>query len=351
MTTSTIRNKTVRDSNMELLRIITMLLVMVVHADFRALSIPTFEEAQADGFSVFLRLFTESASIVCVNVFVLLSGWYGIKFKLPRLLEFLFQILFFSVLCFVLFFLLNPDRHITLKDFSRLFLAGQWDYWFVKAYLGLYIFAPVLNAFVEKVTQRQLKSLLVLFFLFQSIYAWLFPTGAPYFQTGYSALSFMGLYMLARYIRLYPFALSRLSGVWDMVIYWGIVLLMSIASFLLLERAYPGLTWIFSYTSPLVIVSAVFFMLFFTKIKFKNKFVNWVASSCFAVYLLHSNSFLAQPYYDHIILDWFNRLTLFPFLFRVIPFILAVFVMAILIDKVRMAIWALAMNIFSSKRV
>ena len=81
-----------RDSNMELLRVVAMLLVCIVHANFRALPVPTHEEVFPNVSSSILRYFTESVSIICVNLFVLLSGWYGIKFKLDRLKEFFFKL-------------------------------------------------------------------------------------------------------------------------------------------------------------------------------------------------------------------------------------------------------------------
>ena len=79
-----VKNEHVRDSNMELLRIIAMLLVMVVHADFRALCIPVFEEVQTNPFSSSFRFLTESFSIITDFVYVLLSGFYVINYKLVR---------------------------------------------------------------------------------------------------------------------------------------------------------------------------------------------------------------------------------------------------------------------------
>ena len=84
-------SKKIRQSNVELLRIITMILVMIVHANFRALPSPTIEEVANVPTSSFLRFFTESVSIICVNVFVLISGWFGIKFNWKKLTEFLFR--------------------------------------------------------------------------------------------------------------------------------------------------------------------------------------------------------------------------------------------------------------------
>ena len=54
------KTKVVRDSNMELLRIVAMLLVMIVHANFSALPIPSYEEANNEVISSILRFFTES---------------------------------------------------------------------------------------------------------------------------------------------------------------------------------------------------------------------------------------------------------------------------------------------------
>ena len=103
-----------RDSNMELLRILAMIGIMVVHADFFALGAPTSDDCIASPIQSMSRLMVESLTIVCVNLFVLLSGWYGIHPKRKRLAEFLFQILFFNVLIFTSFFLIRPSSTLTL---------------------------------------------------------------------------------------------------------------------------------------------------------------------------------------------------------------------------------------------
>ena len=84
---------------MELLRLVAMLLIMVVHANFRALPKPDADMIAADPSSAFLQFMTEGFSIFGVNVFVMLSGWYGIRPRLSRFCELLFQLLFFGVLC------------------------------------------------------------------------------------------------------------------------------------------------------------------------------------------------------------------------------------------------------------
>ena len=327
-----------RDSNMEFLRIIAMLLVCIVHANFRALPVPTYEEVFTNVSSSILRYFTESMSIICVNLFVLLSGWYGIKFKFARLKEVLFQVLFFSVLCAGVYYAIHPKEFSVKDALGNIFLTGQWNYWFVKSYLGLYLFAPILNIFVDYCDKKQIQSFLICFYVFQTIYSFIFWNGAPYLQNGYSALSFMGLYLLARYIRLYPLMVWKLSKWYDIAIYVCIAISITAMSFLLQRNNLP-IGNLFYYSSPLVIIAAIHFMLFFTKIHFQSRVINWIASSSFAVYLLHSNSYFASTYYDAIILGWFKEQPRGLFIIYTSIFILVVFCLSIGIDKLRIILF------------
>ena len=64
----------IRQSNMELLRIIAMFLVLLVHADYFTLGAPTASDCIEDTFGTSLKVIFEAVSIACVNIFVCLSG-------------------------------------------------------------------------------------------------------------------------------------------------------------------------------------------------------------------------------------------------------------------------------------
>ena len=55
--------KKVRDSNMELLRVITMLLIMIIHANFKALPKPDAAAIAVAPTSAFLQFVAEGFSI------------------------------------------------------------------------------------------------------------------------------------------------------------------------------------------------------------------------------------------------------------------------------------------------
>ena len=85
---------------MELLRIVATFFVMFVHADFLSLGIPKGGENLVH--SIF-QIEIESLSIVSVNLFVLISGWFGIHCSLKRILSLVFQCLFLYYAVLVLF--------------------------------------------------------------------------------------------------------------------------------------------------------------------------------------------------------------------------------------------------------
>lgn len=176
-----------------------MFLVLLVHADYFSLGAPTALEIKSDPIDAFLRIFFESISIVCVNVFVLISGWFGIKPSIKGLCNFLFQCLFFLTGLYIITLVLGLSE-FNLKGIAGCFFATRLN-WFIKAYLLLYILSPVLNAFVANSTRREFKGVLIGFFVFTCTYCW---CGAAQFMLdGYSTLFFIGLYLLARYINIY----------------------------------------------------------------------------------------------------------------------------------------------------
>ena len=327
-----------RESNIELLRIISMILVLVSHASYTSLEPPTQEEISTMLDSSLLRALSESFSKVCVNAFILISGWYGIKVRPVRFAELVFQVLFVSVFVYMTMRLFGLIQPMNINEWIEVILIKHRGYWFVKAYIILYMFAPVLNTFIENCSRKQLKTFLTAFFLVQVIYGFYHYGG--WYAGGYSPLSFMGLYLLARYMRLYPNKYSQFNKYTDLSLYLVISVLTVGCSLALTYFFDKGGTVLFLYSSPLVILSSVFFFLFFTKLSFYSKIVNWVAASCFAVYLVHNSPYIFYPYYIDVIKHWFYTETTSRFLLNSTEFILVFFVFSVLFDKVRIWVWS-----------
>lgn len=325
--------KSQRLSNLELLRILSMMGVLIVHADFGALGTPTLREQQP--LYLITRVVIEAFAVVAVNVFVLLSGWFGIKLKAKGLCNLLFQCAFFLFGIYGLCVTMGIEK-LGVDGIKKCLMMSE-NVWFIKCYLGMYIFAPALNMFVKKGEKRTIETVLIAFFVFQTVYGFL-SNGAEYILRGYSAFSFMGLYLLARYIRIYAPSWSQWSAARSALAYTLISLVTAacMLTFIQLDK-FTYFVSFMDYASPLVIAGAVYLLLAFSKLRFQNKAVNWVASSCFAVYLLHFILFpkYMTPWIQGIASD--NSGMLMPI--KITGLLLAFFTTAIIVDKIRLFIW------------
>lgn len=330
-----------RDSNMELLRIVAICLVLICHANFLAFGKPSCTEVMTAPIVSFVRLLISSFSQICVNLFVLLAGWYGIHFRASRLLELMFQVVYFTILIWGILACLMPKEYIQWNKASTILMLNSNDYWFIKAYIGLYILSPVINRFIESTTKRQLRNILLIFYVFQTIYGFLFINAASWIVGGYSVWSFIGLYMLARYLKLYPCHIKDWKSSICFLMYCIIAISLALIAFVL---AYNGINVsgriVCSFTNPLSIMEAVFLLLAFSKMHFCNKVINWIGISCVAVYLLHANELILRPYFGPFIVSLSEYPTLI-YMCSVTLFLILLFIVSIMLDKVRIYFWNL----------
>lgn len=325
----------IRQSNMELLRLLAMLMIMVGHALF--FPYPNSSQIAEAPVLPFLR-FSVSGFYVCsVDVFVLISGWFGIRYKTERLLSIIFQTLFFSILIYLVLLLWKPSQYQNLDALSTVILFHSDDYWFIKAYIGLYLFAPLLNKYIESATEKQLRTFLIIFYYFQTIYGWLNLYGAHWFEGGFSMVSFMGLYILARYVRLH-LNINR-GKFFFLSIYMAIGIGLGLLAFILAALDIKIYGRLLTYTNPLVIIESVCLVVFFSKLHIQSRFINAMAASCLAIYLLHANELILWPYYFGQIKYWSQtQPTTVAFAFSVL-WILLFALSSILMDFIRKRLW------------
>ena len=329
-----------RLSNIELLRLLAMLYVLIVHADFSTFGAPTMEELAVRPVGVWIQYWFECFAICCVDVFVLISGWFGIRFSLNKLWAFLFQVVFYSLGLFLLAVAITLQKALTLEGLKSIFLFNGSDYWFIKAYLILMVLAPMLNAFCDYASRREFKTILIVYFAILMVYGWLEPASVHFTMNGCTALSFVGLYLLGRYLKMHRTKLTNYNRRIYAVVYVVACLVMFFMCLLFLSQGVRVTldSRLLNYGSPLVILSAVALLLFFSKWTFANKVVNQAAKSCLAVYLLHCNYFVFPIYKDLTLkahqLGWGV----------VVLFVLAVFVLAIMVDRLRIVMWDVISN-------
>ena len=202
-----------RDANIELLRIVAMLMIITLHFNTQSKALLVLGEP-ASNVQIFATVL-EAIAITGVNVYVLISGYYlsSSKVRLSKVLLLILQVYFYTLLIsgammLVGAYTVKPDDKLD-RMLKYLFPISSEHYWFVTAYVIMYVLAPVMNAAVNTLERKQLKTviigLLTWFCFIKSIVPVKFGTD----RMGYDFGWFICLYLIAAYIRKYNIVLFR----------------------------------------------------------------------------------------------------------------------------------------------
>lgn len=124
----------VRDSNFELLRIIAISMVLVLHADFFSLEGPSASDITLDLFGSSMRILIQALTIPAVDIFVMISGYYGIRHSKHGVFNLLFQTFFYLILVYAVCICCGLTR-FSLVGIKELFMLTPAN-WFLKSYIS-----------------------------------------------------------------------------------------------------------------------------------------------------------------------------------------------------------------------
>ncbi|MBQ7966295.1 MAG: acyltransferase family protein [Bacteroidaceae bacterium] len=324
-----------RDINIELLRIMAMFLVLAYHSNISIGQI-SVAELNKDFSGATIRLLTNVLCSICVNIFVIISGWYGLNYSNKKLGGLFFQVFFWCGLSAFIYILTGND--FTYKKIVSIFgLDGQL--WFVLSYTILLAISPILNYYASTATKEEFRKTLIIFFALQTLFGWGMKIG--YFADGYSPLSFIGLYLLAKYIHKFPNKYTTLHPINDITIYLITSIITTATIILIATTLGEFVERLSMYISPLIIISALYFVLFFTKINITKggKTIFYLSESAFAVYLFHDNIFLAGYFRQTVryIYENYGSISL-------IAALILLFLLIATIDKTRIFLWETITN-------
>lgn len=284
-------NTKTRNSAFELLRIISMILIIMhhysIHAGFDFMSPLTPRLCFAQ--------FLDMGGKIGVNLFVLISGYFLCKseFKWERILRLELQVIFYSVLIPLMFYIFAPGK-ASLKDIIKGFTPiRSGEYWFYTVYFFLAIISPFLNKMISSLEKKDFQKLIILL-----IFLWVVVPLLPKFGALlYSLLGwFILLYLCAAYIRFYPEDFSKTKTFYLAIGVLGyIMILLYVLAFDLLSLININFRNKINYYIPerniLVFISSIMLFIGFSKTNVgSKKIINLISSTTFGIYLLHDNN-------------------------------------------------------------
>lgn len=194
-----------RKKNLEELRCLAMMMVVVLHFLGKG---NLLGKTDVPGMSVvgITAWVLEAFCIVAVNVYMLISGYFlcESEFKLKRLLTLYLQVWMYSVGVGVLGVVagITPAEEINTHYFlSLLFPVSMGHYWFMTAYMFLYLLLPIVGAAVKKMTKDQLKLVLIMVLGVFCVLKSVLPFRLEEDGQGYDMLWYLCVFLVAAYIR------------------------------------------------------------------------------------------------------------------------------------------------------
>lgn len=322
MTDSNLAKGGGRKSNIEALRLLCMFMVLNLHS--------FWGYEHGCGVLQILDFFRESLCICAVDVFLIISGFFGIKWKFKSLWNLTFQLFFYAFGVYVVAACIGTidfNTHDFLMNAQALYAC--WG--FMTGYLLLWFCSPFLNVFSDNTSSRTLLITIVLLIFVE----WAMCRDNHFLNYGL-------MYLIGRFLNKTnaPETLSIDSGKCYLI---TTVIITVIVYFLYKFTHYNTAVLVqaslfgYNYAAPLVILQSVFLFLTFARMKFQNKVINWMSASCLSIFLIHMHPAIKEIYYY----NYTESLYTLPLLLHIVKLsllIVVVFFGSILIDKIRICI-------------
>lgn len=293
-----------RETGLDLLRIISMLLVVATHFyGHGGLINGTLAPGEANWF---VGNLIYAMTLVAVNCFVLLSGYFQCtsRFKLKRVVSIWIQAAFYSVALYVaapvVCRVFGEEATFSIGGLvDSLMVVTKIQYWFVTAYILMYLVSPFLNCAIRALGQRMhLLCCCTLLGIFSAAANLVYTSDFGNVAGGYGFLWFCILYIVAAYIRLYV-PVERKHRKWGLLTYFGCAGTVALARF----GAHYLFTWLtgapkmtslfYSYNSVLLTAASIGLLMAMRTVTVKGaagKLVGFLAPLAFGVYLIHDHN-------------------------------------------------------------
>lgn len=346
-----IKPKSERNYGIDLLRIISMLMVVTLHTLSRSglitqsqLLSPRYE------FSWLLEL----ASYCAVDCFVIISGYVGLnsKFRISRIIQLWVQVVFYLVIAELILQFVNMSNGAAfdINSLINQFLPiSNSTYWFFTQYFALSLLMPFINKALKNCRYSSYIALSLVLLILFSLIPCLITSPLPYIGTkfkadlfftnrGYSILWFIVLYILGcSFKRLREENKLNIKPIFSLMAYTISVLILWALKYYC-DSSKPRLSANFavSYTGVFVVTSAISLVILFENLKIgktASKIIKFIAPNVFAVYLVNDCPQIYEAYVKRT-LPLLNTSALKTVVFLFI-IIVGFFIVSVAFDKLR----------------
>ena len=328
-----------RSSNLELYRILCMLMIVahhfVVNSDVVKVDGPILAAPTSPN-TLFLLLYGAWGK-VGINCFLMITGYFMCtsKITLRKFVKLMGQVYLYKWLIYPILLISGYETFSLGRIIKLIMPVWNFNQNFTCCFIGFWLTIPFLNILVQNMTKRQHELLLLLMLTLYTLLGSILGFNVAMNYVTWFAI----IYFIASYIRLYPTAFFDKRNFWGWItLLCLVVACVSIIVMWILFK--DGYFFVIDCNKIFAVVIAVSSFLWFKNMNIKySKVINAFGAGTFGVLLIHANSDAMRTWLWKDTLDIVGHYTL-PFgqlvLFSV-GVVLAVFVICNLIDQLRIA--------------
>lgn len=299
---SLVMEKTERNSNIELLRIILMIMVVTLHFNNGDMG-GAFNLVGESTINSFILYFLESISICAVNCFMIISGYflaYNHKVKLSKIVDLYTIVTLYSLLDYITCCIVTSDQ-FSISRFILRFIPANY---FAIFYIVTYIFSPFIVKIFDSTNKKQQNILLISVLTILTVYPFFIDILQNLSNRDFSSLSTITLNGSCAGYTIVQFFTDLIIGIYlarhQINVKTKILLPIFFTSSILMTILAKKIPSVYNYDSFFTIINAVCLFLIFNNFSLKNKPINFISKSMFAVYCIHT-SFIPMTLWRHII--------------------------------------------------
>lgn len=340
-------NNTQRNIGIDLLKIVSMFMIIILHLLGHGGIISSSKPLSVQHYSAWLLEVTVFCS---VNCYALISGYVncGRNHKHSNIVYLLFQVLFYTVIITILFVIFNRKTVSRLDLLKAIIPFGYGTYWYFSAYFCLFFMFPYLNRILFSFSKETLKKMIGTMIVLLSILPTLFHYDFPKTYNGYSFLWLMLMYIVGGFVKKYNIR-GFINNKYNLIAYLLCVLLTWISKisidclthFFLGEA--KGGTYLISFTSPTIILAALFLLFYFSSISPGlqiTTIAKKIAPLTFGIYLLHEMPLIRKTFIKDRFVFLLRQNSVL-MIIAILGIALAIFIIGVLIDCVRFHVFNL----------
>jgi len=283
-----------RKSNIELLRLVLMLLVVLLHFNHDTMG-GAFVFARNYPVDNFVLHFLESLGVCAVNCFMIVSGYFlftNTKINFGKVADILLIVIFYRVLDYSMQVVFGGEP-FALKGLVACFLPANY---FAIFYVICYMLSPVIARIWNEMESRLANFLIILLLaIFIVIPTCLDLIVDLHILNNADALSPVATMGNGGGYTIVQFLVMLSLGMWlrksQLTVPTWILLCMYLISSLIMTIFIAKLPSLYNYCSIFTVITAVCLFLLFCKLDFQNTAINYCAKSCFAIFCIHTGAF------------------------------------------------------------